>query len=221
MLQRNDLAKQFSLVVQQEIKNFNDEKYAILQALALVNVDISSLNKSLLENYAKLQSEQVFLLGEIAKTLEESRKGYLILQRNLGDQSKKHLQELNLLTSEQKLFKEDLRELSLLPEKIQGIFEHVSFFTDQIQEYQKGYAESLVGMHGRFKKDIQRCKEEILETPSDAEVIEKKLTEKLDAHIVDVEAVTKELKTLQKEAVITEKKLENIYMLIGRSAKKG
>jgi len=56
MLNKNDLAKQFELVVKQEIKNYQDSLNFVLQSIDELKKDIKQLNSDMLENYALIHS---------------------------------------------------------------------------------------------------------------------------------------------------------------------
>jgi len=70
MLNRNDLAKQFELVVKQEIKNYQEQFNAILQQLRDLKLNIEQVHKDSLEKHALLHSFQ----GVIASSVEEIKK---------------------------------------------------------------------------------------------------------------------------------------------------
>ena len=58
MLNRNDLAKQFELIVKQEIKNHKDSLNFILQSLRDLRKEIQEIKEDSLENYAAIHAQQ-------------------------------------------------------------------------------------------------------------------------------------------------------------------
>ncbi len=66
MLNRNDLAKQFELVVKQEIKNYQDSLNFVLQSIRELKESVYNVNQEQLENYAALHSSYIGLQSDVS-----------------------------------------------------------------------------------------------------------------------------------------------------------
>ena len=220
MLNRNDLAKQFELVVKQEIKNYQDSLNFVLQSIDELKKDIKQLNSDMLENYALIHSQHCDLGIQIQ------------VERMLHIEVR---QKLNSFINDSQEFKEKVtKELGLLWDS--------SLINSRKYEYNENRIKNLIlefekkeeefishsfmvrnacdDMQNKLKKELCNFKDEILSRPSEALQLQSHFEEKINTHRIDVAGIMKELLVMKKENMITEKKLEHVYTLIDRLQKK-
>lgn len=216
MLKRNDLAKQFELVVQQEIINHND-------SISATNESLNQLRESLKQNAAK--NEQV--LNKISSDL-----GYLNIEiYNLKSSISRVEENFNSALNDQRSFNEkipmELKNLFEYFEKEDDLlkcifaeFENVWLSVVSLEDDVKKNEGELSGISERllniFRKEILDSKNEILSSPSEASQVKKELEEKMAIDRVDFQGVIRELAVHKKTVFIAEKNIENLYTQIER-----
>ena len=220
MLSKNDLAKQFELVVKQEIKNYQDSLNFVLQSIDELKKDIKVLNSDMLENYALIHSQHTDLSIQID------------IQRKINIDLK---QQLNSLINDFRVFKDNsTKERDLLWDASLIHTQKSEFTENRIHELRKnhevmesqiighafGIRNSFSDIEAKLNKRLCNMKEEILSQPSEALQLKSEMEAKIDIHKIDVAGIMKELLVMKKENMISEKKLEHIYMLIDRLQKK-
>jgi predicted RNase H-like nuclease (RuvC/YqgF family) len=62
-----------------------------------------------------------------------------------------------------------------------------------------------------FRKEILKCKKEIIESPTGVEQLKDHLENEIACHKIDVHGIMRELQVYKKEMFIVEKKLESIF----------
>lgn len=219
MLKRNDLAKQFELVVQQEIKNYNDSLNYILQSLRDLKDEIRHVREESLENHAAIHGLQNDMSIEI-KALKESLVALsLRFERSLNDQrvvNERNALEMRDITSTV------INKLSLennFKHEIANLWNEIFKLKDKTDTSNRVLNDNLDDLLRRFRQEILKMKQEILEAPTEASLVRTQLDEKIAAHKVDVAGIMRELTIYKKDNLIVQKKIENIYTLIERLQK--
>lgn len=219
MLKRNDLSKQFELVVQQEIKNYQDSLNFVLQSIKELKEDVIRVRNESLENYAKLHSEH----NDLAIQLQNLKYEVAALNQNFLSASydQRIVNERNAL---------EMRDISsaihskisgdnYFKTKIDDVWNAVSELRRQSENKDRVLSDSIDDLLRRFRNEIQKVKKEILEAPSEASLVKTHLEEKIASHTVDVSGIMRELKIYKHDNMVTQKKIENIYTLIERLQK--
>lgn len=220
MLKRNDLAKQFELVTQQEIKNYQDSLNYVLQSLRDLKTEIDLFRQESKQNHASLHSMQ----GRMSQDIDEIRLDFAIMKIDYDNQ----------LYDQRKVNERNHVEMLDISDAIHRKIKHDSYFDQNVKDLKVYFNE--VQQHSldtrslllqktddllcRFVRKIEQTKREILDAPTEASLVRNEMDEKIAAHKVDVSGIMRELLMFKKENVIVEKKLENIYTLIDRIQKK-
>ena len=220
MLNRNDLAKQFELVVKQEIKNYQDSLNFVLQSIDELKKDIKQLNSDMLENYALIHSQhcdlgiQIDIERMLHKELRQQVSSNI---NNTQDFKEKVTNELgnlwdsSLINSSKNEFNEN---------RIKAIRTDFEKLEDAIIANSFVVRNTCDDMQVKLKKELSNMKVEIFSRPSEALELKSEFEEKINTHRIDVAGIMKELLAMKKENMITEKKLEHVYTLIDRLQKK-
>ena len=216
MLKKSDLAKQFELVVKQEIKNYQDSLNFVLQSIDELKKGLKEAKDDVLESHAASHSEPIRLGIEIQTIKEETNKSIRQIHRLVGDQTSLNETNRNILSNALKEALSKFNEINVLPDKFHDLWNHVNFVSKKLEEYQRGYSENLMALQSRVKKDIQKSKEEILSAPSESSIVRKDLEDQIASHKVDVSGIMRELTIVKHDAMVSGKKIENIYTLIER-----
>lgn len=219
MLKRNDLAKQFELVVKQEIVNYNNSLNAILQSIRDLKQEIDDIKEMAIENHASLQALQ----NEYRISYENFKNDTIVSLNKFGSFSN---DQRNINTK----VNDKLKELDGLIIGIKGIhlahekdINNLNKDIDNTKELTKKLYHSSIQyidhQNSLINESIQQTKEFILSKPSDASLVKKELNEKISSHAVDVQGLLKELRFNDHKVMVLEKKIEQIYMLIDRLKK--
>lgn len=216
MIQKNDLAKKFELVVQQEIKNYNDSLNNLLQSIRDVRIEIESMKKGMLSSQVSSESGRQDLASQIQRMTESNDIELAKLRSALNDLLSLHRELVNQITIQQDVGAQNAIKNEFNRNSIDRLYGTVKCIEDEIVGNSLRITHQLEGIKFRLSKDFQKFKEEILSMPSEAFQVKKDLEEKLSIQAIDFDGVMRELAVFKKENMITQKKIENIYTLIER-----
>jgi len=221
MLKGQDLAKQFELVVKQEIINHNQQISQSNQSFQKLRIDVEqdsiktkrilddldsrcsqlrSENKGIIEGHQKFSAEMQNLLqfvNESIVVLGTKFRAYCDAQEGeyltLGDFSK---------------FKENL-------DKDKKSFKVVTKDLKSEIDWASKYLQDQV------KASLGKFREEIAIRPSNLIELEVRLQEKIESMRVDRDGIMKDVHVVQRKNFEQSKHIENIYMLMGLTPKGG
>lgn len=219
MLKRSDLSKQFELVVQQEIKNYQDSLDFVLQSINELKESIKQSHDEALENYAALHSEQTDLKIELHNLRDVFLSSYHRVNRHISDQEVvNHRNQTQILELTGSVLKKINNEENFQA-KIENLWKEITKLQDITDTNHRVLNDNLDDLLRRFRNEILKTKKEILESPSEASLVKNQLEEKIAAHKVDVCGIMRELRLYKNDNMVTQKKIENIYTLIERLQK--
>lgn len=219
MLKRSDLAKQFELVVQQEIKNFQDSHNSVLQSIRDLAEEIALVKRDFLQCKAALHSEIGYLKSDFKINNDE-----------LCDLAKAFISSVN----DQKQINLDVdRDLTALSntctrydmafdaqEKVNFELLHlINKDHENTKATHSNILTSLVQMELKNSKEIEKAKEDMEACPTKNNLVKEELEQKINMQNVDLEGLLKEIRIIGRAVLVTEKKIENIYTLIERMKK--
>lgn len=219
MLKKSDLSKQFELVVQQEIKNYQDSLNFVLQSIKELKKEIQVVHTESLENYALIHSQY----NDLAIQLENIKKNHLENDKKLDN----HINDVEVFkiksTDEIRMFAlrtiANSNSIEYIQNSIIDLKQNIDVIEDEIKGHSLTISHTFDTIQLKLSKDIKKLKEELISMPSDSQVVRKELEEKITSHKVDVEGIMKELRIFKYDNMVTEKKIENIYTLIARLQK--
>lgn len=219
MLQKNDLAKQFELVVQQEIKNYQDSLNFVLQSIKELKESIEQVHNQSLDNYAIIHNQnndleiQLKLVQKSQSETQEKLKSHI---NDIEVFKRKAMDEIGMHGDRSM---QNARQNEFNKAQIDHTNSRIELFKDEIIGYCLTISSSIENMKFNLSKDFKKMKQEILSLPSESETLRKEFEEKIFSNKIDVEGILKEIRINRKEMVIIAKKIENIYTLIERLKK--
>lgn len=221
MLKRQDLSKQFELVVQQEIKNFQDASYQMNQTINELRSKIESLEKSTSNNHSLLDSKIKNLEVEsgFLQTQSQNTQNRLLSHVNDTKDLTQSLEDNLHFVSTYSIDTQHKSESAL--SQIQSLSDAIHAMQEQSQRKADDLAHFLSNFEFRMRKEFSNLKQEIINLPSDSEDIRREFKEGLTCHKIDVEGIKREFQVNRKEFMVIEKNLENIYTLIDNLKKSG
>lgn len=219
MLKKSDLSKQFELVVQQEIKNYQDSLNFMLQSIRELKESIDQIRSESLENYALIHSQNISLENQLQGLRESYSNSQKKFQSHVNDFEffkQKATDEISMhgYRSIENSRKNEFNENQI--HQTNGVLETIE---NKMRGYSLDISVALENARVNLKSDLKKLKEEILSIPSDSIQLKKDLEEKLDSHKIDVSGVMREISALKKNQFVTQKMIENIYTLIERLKK--
>jgi len=215
-LQRNDLAREFSDVVQQEVKNHNDSILATNIALNEMQKQLDDFKKSLEKSDMKFGA-QFIEHGTMVQWIEEKFQSLISqLQRDLND---KAALIRNELISMNQAFKD--RESYFMP--IDGFDQ----FKAKIEQWSANIHRAFAVQKDTISQETRRIAEDTrLAIEVVRKAIEKSIAQEiedrkeqdttLDHFSVNFEGMKTEIERLKKRSFIIEKNIENLYTQIER-----
>ncbi len=220
MINRNDYAKKFELVVQQEVKNYQDSLNFVLQSLKNLKSSVDDIRQEISDSHAVLHNQ--IKLSEIrTENLERSHENHKkFSEKKLDDNSLATNFLYEKISNNSKEQQEISRHIEKIFDRIDTLKIVVNNFTDI---YDKKYVEinsKIESIRLNMLSHVDKTKNEIINLPSQAQSIKSDLEEKINTHSVDVKGLLKEIRINRKDIEYIEKKIENIYTLIERLQKK-
>jgi phage shock protein A len=217
MLNQKKFIEQFELVVKQEIKNYQDERSALNQAINSLRKDLqdhvedSNLRFAKLESFSsKFDSQLKQFKGEmdklfyqissyeknIQKSIEEVSERIKPLIQKVQDLSKDHLSLETRVTANTGFIVQNKKDIAYLKTDL-------------------GRKEFLI--YERIKKETQWSIDYILNLPSEALEVKEELKKELDVTNLNFSGFKQTLDSHRKSLYVLEKNIENIYTQIERS----
>lgn len=216
MLKRDDLAKQFELVVKQEIKNHNDQMLA-------TNISINEMKEilkaqaNLYENeLAKFHHRQVIQeieLGNSKQAFCELSEKFERFINDMNAFSEKCKSEIKL-SVENSVNAHSKNEASL--NIINSLDQKLEDLTDSVVGLSFNFSKEIEDASKSLKKEIEKSKKEILSLPSEAQAVKKELQDQMSIDRVDFTGLIREVNICKKTSMIIEKNIENLYTHIER-----
>lgn len=219
MLKKNDLAKQFELVVKQEIKNYQDSLSFVLESIRELKESFTKIKDEVKQNYDYLKNDLREFKREVQTLKEGFQAGFQSFQSHINDQrfinDRNQTQILDLHSDVVKKINIDEKFQS----KIDEIWNEVHEIKTQQSINIQSVHDSLDDLLLRFRREILKTKQDILDSPTEAKLVKNELDEKLASHKVDVAGIMRELNIYKHDNMVTEKKIEQIHMQLDRLKK--
>lgn len=219
MLKKSDLAKQFELLTQQEIKNYNDNLNNVLDSIRQLKEEIREVHQESLENHAMIHSIQGTIAIEVEHLKDACKKMAEHFDRTFNDQ--RVLNERNSADFQDliNVYTHQITRENQIDEKLKDLSKHVVRLESDSLDNQKILNDNLDDILRRFRQEILKTKKEIMDAPTEASLVRRELEEKIALHKVDVSGIMRELRIYKHDNMVTSKKIENIYTLIERLKK--
>lgn len=219
MLRKKDLAKQFELVVKQEIQNHNASILANNQRLNTIEESILETQKTLKEQIAAIKSAMVNEAvykerkEDISKSYKQKLENEVYNLRDLflefGDDLKKQIKTISENTIE-----------SLSVEELKQIFNRYDKKFLESEEIVKQLTASYDKREQQRQDKVVKWKDSILEVINEYVDQIKTVIQKVSELQVDITGFKKMLKSSDRNIYLSEKKIENLYTLIERLNKR-
>lgn len=212
MLNRLDFAKKFELVVQQEIKNYQDSLNGILQSIRDVNDSIKDIRKDSEKSHSSIHSAQSDYESRLIELEKKFDDKFAMVHRSISNLC------LNSQTIEAII--DELREkhanLSIKFETLNYRLENTNNQIEKISS-EIGTMSTVIEFQlnttkAKVESELARTKAEMMTKPSDVELLQRELTQRIDVHAIDVAGLLRELRALRRDHQIAEKKFEAIFM---------
>lgn len=219
MINRNDLAKQFELVVQQEIINHNN---AVLQT----NLEINAIKQALdiLENLqnkkiSSLESTNVFFSHELEGLKCHLEKTLFSMQSALNDLSAKTANSISILLSELEKLKKSSTPRDVYKEDIQEVRNSILDLRNQFSLFDKSVDFKLNLQYSNFNERLEKHKKEIAAEPSVIKELRRELNTRINTSNVDITGIYEELQLQKKKQFVLEKECERLKTQLERIKK--
>jgi len=219
MISKNDLVKEFELVVKQEIiehnKSITASNLALNDHKAFVDEELKKQknNHRLLVNEYGLVSQKFNSVSLTSSNLKERIQKSEIEVSKIIDRKNVELETVNKSVESvhryqvkvDKTIKDLEIKLTSIKKDIKNILKEQELEKEQIKN--------------KIEKSSKKLKDEILSLPSEIEAVKIKFMDELSMHKIDNEGLMKEIKVLKKTIFINEKKVEYLITMIERMLK--
>jgi hypothetical protein len=216
MLKRNDLVKQFEMLVKQEITNHNNSILASNKEINEIKNRIDSI-LVLIDDQKKVRENQ----------LMEARMSLNKIEQELREQIRSIFRQFNDLVLDSKKQKDEF--IKYIFDKTTDLVRYGEYhqfktiLNDKLKELSENNeltVSNLVQSEKRLNNSIKESLEELKETKRLIMVqmhqIEDDLKKEIDIYKVDNQGLIREIEILKKKQFIQEKMIENLYTLIKR-----
>lgn len=214
MLSKKDLAKEFSQVVQQEIKNHNDQ---ILSS----NMAIDGFRRTILEIRERSEKNLSEISSKLGNYISQHNDCYKEAKENL-DRAFREIQEQDIKNREQlfsmKKSMDDRESYFLTLEGFQHFQQKVDQWIANIQmmfsSQKDSVRQSLEKIQKLISEQIELSKLEVRKETLDCVEKINQVNKFIDRLAIDRLGILKEIEVLKKRCFVTEKNIENIYTQI-------
>ena len=216
MLKKNDLVKQFELVVKQEIINHNEAVLNSNQSINKMKQELESF-KTKLNKYEYIQTENK---SKTSQTINDEcaladricRERYHILDDRINKLSNSISNiEAEVLKISKSYINESEFNCAL------DIYERgIERITTAFHATQKNCDFKLQQLEKSYKDQFEKYKKEIEATPTVMEVFKKEISKKLEDQKNDNEGILKEVRLYKKQIFIQEKEIEHLLTRCNR-----
>lgn len=216
MLKKKDLVKEFELVVKQEIKNYQDSMLATNTAINNINGRIESIKKLIEKSGNDLKhmiSLEKNLCFNADKFRAESIQKINVLIDKMIKENKAKFDEICFCVQKVQSFSDRLDDAL---KKIDFLLLENDSKTKDLKDLESFFVNSINQCNRLIRKQVEDCKEVILNKPSGIDSLEERVNEKIDDFLVNASGVIREIRVQKKDMYIVEKNIENIYTLIER-----
>jgi predicted DNA binding CopG/RHH family protein len=220
MIRRNDLAKQFELVVKQEVKNHND-------SILATNISIEDIRKEIRSMEARHQAEMLLIKEQI---LDFKLKFNSISEKNDNQKSKldSHIHDSSRIAERNhRNYENVMSDLDKVDQVLKShdrkhsqISHDKNFQSEQFESLAKDIRIEIRLECARTMQHAKALCKAIEDKPSEVDKLRDEISERLSASNIDVKGVYQEIDAFKRDCYYVEKKLENIYTLIERLQKK-
>lgn len=219
MLNRQKIVDQFEQLVQQEIKNHNDQVLATNMTMAKFQQKLIEL-RGLAENMSAIADSKV---QRFRTELDLLRTSVLELKDKTISHSNTNLSERSRIEKKQN---ELLDSVVSLNTSVKNIETHIA----RIDDFNIQTRQCIVNLLGMVNEETyqtrkineyqnKKVKEEILSIPSGIPELKNELEQKIATSYVDFQGAMRELEIVKRTSFIQEKQIENLYTLIERLEK--
>jgi hypothetical protein len=216
MLNKKELAEEFSYVVQQEIRNHND-------AVLATNVAIEDLRKQIVQVYKKFDEK----IAKMHSDLCTYRAEIIMLKDQFDKTIKKYSSDVNDKCALNEL---DLKSIVKKVEDREINFTPISDFNNLHKKIDKSYIEiknsfdikieelrnSIYQVYNKLCTSVEDVKNDLHEEISEESESRKTFENSLNAVAVNFAGYQRELEICKKRCFVIEKNMENIYTIISR-----
>lgn len=216
ILQRKDLAKEFSAIVLQEIKNHNDAVLASNMSLDEFRRVLAELSKSVESRVAKVSSEIGLHKVSVDEVKGIVKDAVSKCERALHDSD----QELRRMI---KSLQDGITTRESYYLTIQGFAEFKAEVDKWISSIKAMFAKQQDTLRDEIKRSfldyehLVKClKSELDKAIKDVDTETKKINHQLDGIAVNFAGYTRELEIAKKRCFVIEKKLEDLYTQMSR-----
>lgn len=212
MLRKKDLAKEFSLVVQQEIKNHNNQLLATNVALNKFETTLDEFSRCITREVDKIKSDLGHLSMNRRLDIEENKTAFRHLADNINVNDKinedfHNCASLDLDEIEATLI--DKSEITRLDNKIE-------LYVKEGRAAIKSLSEQIICNEQRLERLLKALEEKLLSKindPSNIEGLQTEFNKKLEGNAVDNNSLIDEVKACKYAGFLNEKKIENLYTI--------
>jgi len=220
MLKRKDLAKEFELVVQQEITNHNNSILATNVSLSEFRLELSELRDLIKTSKSYTDSISLELKQEIINK-------HSLLNANVANATvsadKKLCSIKSDLTQHESLLsslEQTKGQISTVDEEIIKLGKIVSSSLDSLRATCDNLAQLIEQKHEQSNAKIFELSQRVDLAFCQSTSLEQALINKISTNAIDTDAMLKEMRTFRRETHVMEKHLEDIYTKIDRIKEK-
>ncbi len=217
MIKRDDLVKQFDIIVRQEIINHNQAIYDSNQSINDIRNEVR-----------KIHSESKVVHASLGSTITKLNSNLLELTSSLSKFTQAFSSCVNDLKAESSDLDIRLIEACKNDENLVSIYEsliqrngdldsRLAQLDKKLEDFTFFVRMSLYDLKLDLLKEVDKKIQDIVNRPSEALAVKDQLDEKIKIAMVDFEGLMREIRVQKKECFILEKKIENIYMLLGKT----
>ena len=217
MLQRKDLAKEFSLIVQQEIKNHRDVVLSAHVALEEFRRKIKELSDKTDKGSslaANLFSENDREIKKLEKVLSNSLHQFSVRLNESNEFMKSNFNGLKKSIDDRESYFLSLDGFKEFESKVDQWISHLKIAFSSQRQF---LLDEINSMSMSITKEIDKCRRELDFRINSCKEDFKDINKSLDIFALNSDGIKREIELCKKRCFVVEKNIENIYTQIRRN----
>jgi hypothetical protein len=219
MLEKLNFSKKADLAIKQEIQNYQNSHNTVLQFIKEIKEDLATLKDNTNKTFSFLIQKNKHIESEIELFKGKQDKFEQSIDTFRLEKDEFHKSCKNDITWNTQNFLDYERRLAVLHSENLEYKKEILSLRDEIKRSSLDVSHSLNIMLHNVQKDIENFKRDMALIPCKSLEHIKEIEKRVEETCIDKAGITKEMLVFKHEAMIMEKKFEQIYTLIARLQK--
>jgi chromosome segregation ATPase len=217
MLRRKDLIDEFELIVQQEIKNYNDSTLAMHKAINDLDSRLNSICTEYNRRLAEIHSDFISDRSQKQKDYSGTEKAYNSLQSKVNDIKKELHEKIKQISEDHYDFCDQFATKEVVKEFIEKVYEpQIDSINKMLSDIRSDLNAVKPPLTEYTNKLVATISSQIEEQIEENEKSKNEIQSQIDILRVDKKCLKEEVNHLKETIFIQSKQIEDLYNEINK-----